>query len=71
MARIGESSEERVGLLLLLGMACGIPVVSRWRSGERERLRRRPREKRASEARPRLARVDDRVDGAQLHRRFR
>ena len=71
MARTGESSEERVALVVLFGIACGVPLVSRWRSDGRRRLERRSREQRAGDARPRLARLDDRVDGAQLRSRLR
>ena len=63
MARIGDGSEERLGLLLLLGIACGIPLLSRWR----ERLN---GQQRVGDARPRLLRLDDGVDGAQPQRRM-
>ena len=60
---IDPRPEERVALLLILGIACGIPLFSRWR----ERL---GGEQRVDDARPRLRRLDDRVDGAQPQRRI-
>jgi hypothetical protein len=33
--RTSESPEERVALLIMIGLACGIPLFSRWRSDGR------------------------------------
>jgi len=34
--RISDRVEERLAFILLLAIACGIPVFARWRSEERE-----------------------------------